>query len=209
MNATQNTRGNKHLVYAFRRKTCKQQRGSVVYSEDQLRTELLEYCGSTNEGVTITSMIKPPVAIKAMDALPAPGRWFQCLVNQDHVIESDLKPHHQDNYITADHATRVIYALGIIQQGYVAHGLGQSNGYEGMVYFFDKAHMSSGSFYSAYTFLNDTSPDLWSSTVECLINRNSHYGAKKYGPQLAQPPKTITVTAALFHCIHVTDIQRV
>ena len=77
-----------------------------------------------------------------------------------------------------------------------------------MVYFFDKAHMSSGSFYSAYTFLNDTSPYLWSSTIECVISKNSHYGAKKYGHQLAQPPKTITVTAVLYHCIHFTEMQR-
>ena len=41
-----------------------------------------------------------------------------------------------------------------------------------------------------------------------MINKNSHYGAKKYGPQLAQPPRKITVTAVLFHCIHVTEIQR-
>ena len=68
--------------------------------------------------------------------------------------------------------------------------------------------MVSGSFYSAYTFLNDASAYLWSSTVECVILRNSHYGAKKYGAQLAQPPKTITVTAVLFHCVQYTEVQR-
>ena len=118
MNATRNSRGNKHLVYAFME--AYRQRGSVEYSDDKLRTELTENFNSTKEGVTINSVINPPVVIKAMVSLPVPGRCFQCLANKDHVIESDSEQHYQYNYITAYHATGVIHALGIIQQGYGA-----------------------------------------------------------------------------------------
>ena len=64
-------------MHAFT-KAYEQQRGSVEYSDDKLRTDLLEHFSNTNEGI-ITSGMKPPVVIKAMDSPPAPGRWLQCI----------------------------------------------------------------------------------------------------------------------------------
>lgn len=78
-------------MYAFIK--AYQQRGIIEYSDEKFRIELTEHFNSTNEGVTINSVINPPVAIKAMPSLPAPGRWLQCLVNKDHVIASDLHQH--------------------------------------------------------------------------------------------------------------------
>lgn len=75
-----------------------------------------------------------------------------------------------------------------------------------MAYFFACDKIENGAFYSAYTFLNDEPPYLWSATVECVVNRNKKYRAGKNGPQLVQPPNTVTLTAVHFHCIQVKDV---
>ena len=126
MNATRNTKKNKALIQEFRREYVSR-RGT-----DQLRTELTEHFGSTGEGATITSVLQPPIAIEALGSLPEPGRWFQSLVDKSHVRASDLPAHPKDDHITGYHATGVIHASSIIQQGYVADDLGQSAAYEGI-----------------------------------------------------------------------------
>ena len=79
------------LIQEFRREYVSR-RNNDDFTDDQLRTELTEHFGSTGEGATITSVIQPPVAIKAMGSLPEPGRWFQCLANKSHVRASKLPP---------------------------------------------------------------------------------------------------------------------
>ena len=75
-----------------------------------------------------------------------------------------------------------------------------------MIYFFPVEKQHNGCKYSAYTFLNDESPYLWSATVECIVNRNPKYKAATYGPQWLQPPDTVSLTAVHFHCVHVKEL---
>ena len=123
--------------------------------------ELIAFIGSLEEGDKITSVITPPEPIKALPSLPQPGHWGQCTLDKQHVAYCWNKPPDPgDHYVTAYHATGITRALHIVYEGQVNAGLGQSAGYEGMIYFFGHEKQHNGCRYNAYTFLNDESPYL-------------------------------------------------
>ena len=134
----------------------------------------------------------------------APGHWFYCKFEQNHINHAWLPTHHMDQIVMGLHGTSVARALDIAKVGVVEAGPGQRGGHKDVVYFFESKDQILCNLYQLYNFIDGTSPYSWTVCLDAMINRNPHHGAGKYHKQRTQPPNTICLMVIHFECTTVS-----
>jgi len=189
------------------RDTLVHRRTDHTKEKDDLLTELIDHLGKFTDGADISSVLHPPhEAEDSLASLVAPGQWFYCKFDEDHIDHAWLPTHHKDHIVVGFHGTSVARALEIAKVGVMEAGPGQSGGRKDVVYFFETKDQRLCNFYQLYSFIDDTSPYLWTACLDAMINRNPHHGAGKLNKQRTQPPNTICLMGIHFGAVHVKEL---
>jgi hypothetical protein len=147
-----------------------------------------------------------PEAEDNLGSLVTPGQWFYCKFDENLINHTWLPAHHEDQIVVGFHGTSVARALEIAKVGVMEAGPGQSGGRKDVVYFFESKDQSLCNFYQLYSFIDETSPYLWTACLDAMINRNPHHGAGKLNKQRTQPPNTICLMGIHFGAVHVKEL---
>jgi hypothetical protein len=149
--------------------------------KDDLLNELIDHLRK------FTSTLRRPKAEDNLSSLKTPGQWVYCKFDENRINHAWLPAHHKDQIVVGFHGTSVARALEIAKVGVMEATPGQSGGRKDVVYFFESKDQGLCNFYQSYTFIDGTSPYLWTACHDAMINRNPRHGAGKLGRQRTQP----------------------